>query len=366
MVTRLERLRGLGDSGDADRGALRPLRELAAQWQRELRCEGAPADHADLALTGAVLACAYPDRIAQRRAGADNRYLLSNGRGAVLLEAEPLAAADWIVAAHLDGAREALSSLPPPSSAAVVALYGALIGGRRSSPGMSANRAYGRAGSGWASWWWRTIPGRGRRRGQAALLAGIRRRGAGCLPWGDAARELQARIGFLHRLAPRDWPDVRDEALLCTLEDWLSPHLQGMTRLAQLKRLDLRALLLERLSWAEQRRLDELAPASLTVPSGSWVRIDYRQETPVLAVRLQEMFGLTENPRVAGGRVPVLLHLLSPARRPMQITQDLAAFWQGAYHDVKKELKGRYPKHHWPDDPLKARPTAGAKRRRRG
>jgi ATP-dependent helicase HrpB len=137
-----------------------------------------------------------------------------------------------------------------------------------------------------------------------------------------------------------------------------------MARLAQLKRLDLHAVLLARLPWAQQRRLDELAPACLTVPSGSRVRLDYRQETPVLAVRLQEMFGLTETPRVAGGQVPVLLHLLSPARRPMQITSDLAAFWQGAYHDVKKELKGRYPKHHWPDDPFKAPPTAGAKRRR--
>jgi ATP-dependent helicase HrpB len=138
-----------------------------------------------------------------------------------------------------------------------------------------------------------------------------------------------------------------------------------MTRIAQLKRLDLHAVLLARLSWAEQRRLDELAPVSLTVPSGSRVRLDYREETPVLAVRLQEMFGLTETPRVAGGQVPVLLHLLSPARRPMQITHDLAAFWRGAYHEVRKELKGRYPKHHWPDDPLKAPPTAGAKRRKR-
>jgi ATP-dependent helicase HrpB len=166
-------------------------------------------------------------------------------------------------------------------------------------------------------------------------------------------------------LAPQDWPDVRDETLLATLDDWLSPWLQGMTRLSQLRRLDLRAALLAQLSWPQQRRLDELAPATLTVPSGSRVRLDYRQETPVLAVRLQEMFGLTDTPCVAGGRVPVLLHLLSPARRPVQITRDLAAFWQGGYHEVKKELKGRYPKHHWPDDPLQAPPTAGAKRRRR-
>ncbi len=369
MVPRLERLRGLGDSGDADRGALRPLRELAAQWHRELRCEGAPADHADLALTGAVLACAYPDRIAQRRAGAENRYVLSNGRGAVFIEAEPLAAADWIVAAHLDGAREARIFLAAAiQREQLLDYHGALIGERtfvawdECEQGVRARRQQRLGELVLSDESWAEADGQAV---QAALLAGIYRNGAGCLPWSDAARELQARIGFLHRLAPRDWPDVRDETLFSTLEDWLSPHLQGMTRLAQLKRLDLRALLLERLSWAEQRRLDELAPATLTVPSGSRVRLDYRQDTPVLAVRLQEMFGLTATPRVAGGRVPVLLHLLSPARRPMQITQDLAAFWQGAYHDVKKELKGRYPKHHWPDDPLKAQPTAGAKRRRK-
>jgi ATP-dependent helicase HrpB len=369
MVPRLERLRGLGDSGDADRGALRLLRELAAQWQRELRCAGAPADHADLALTGAVLACAYPDRIAQRRAGAENRYVLSNGRGAMFIEAEPLAAADWIVAAHLDGAREARIFLAAAIQREQLLHYhGALIGERtfvawdEREQGVQARRQQRLGELVLSDEPWAEADGQAV---QAALLAGIRRNGAGCLPWSDAARELQARIGFLHRLAPRDWPDVRDETLFTTLEDWLSPHLQGMTRLAQLKRLDLRALLLERLSWVEQRRLDELAPVTLTVPSGSRVRLDYRQETPVLAVRLQEMFGLTETPRIAGGRVPVLLHLLSPARRPMQITQDLAAFWQGAYHDVKKELKGRYPKHHWPDAPLKAQPTAGAKRRRK-
>jgi ATP-dependent helicase HrpB len=369
IVPRIERLRGLGGAGEADRGALRPLRELAAQWQRELRCAAAPADHADLALTGAVLAFAYPDRIAQRRAGADNRFLLSNGRGALFIEAESLAALDWIVAAHLDGAREARIFLAAAIQREQLLQYhGALIGERtfvawdEREQAVQARRQQRLGELVVADEPWAEADGEAV---QAALLAGIRRGGAACLPWSDAARDLQARIGFLHRLGPQDWPDVRDDTLLSTLEYWLSPYLQGMTRLAQLKRLDLHAALLARLSWTQQRQLDELAPASLTVPSGSRVRLDYRQETPVLAVRLQEMFGLTETPRVAGGRVPVLLHLLSPARRPMQITSDLAAFWRGAYHDVKKELKGRYPKHHWPDDPLKAQPVAGAKRRRK-
>jgi ATP-dependent helicase HrpB len=199
---------------------------------------------------------------------------------------------------------------------------------------------------------------------QSTLLEGIRRNGLACLPWNAAARQLQARISFMHRAAPRNWPDASDAMLLSTLHEWLLPYVHSMRRLAQLRRLDLYAVLLAQLSWAQQRQLDELAPSHLTVPSGSRVRLDYSQETPVLAVRLQEMFGLADTPRIAGGRLPVLLHLLSPARRPVQVTQDLATFWQGSYHDVKKELKGRYPKHHWPDDPLQAEPTARAKRNR--
>ena len=369
IVLRLELLRGVHTDGGTVPAVVRQIRTQAAHWRRQLRCAAAPADHSDLALTGVLLAYAYPDRIAQRRAGASRRYLLSNGRGAVFLDAEPLAAADWIVAAHLDGARESRIFLAAAiTQEQLLKYHGALISEqsfvawseREQAVQARCQQRLGElvvADEPWTE--------AGAEAVEAALLAGIRRSGAGCLPWNRAARELQARIGFLQRLAPHDWPDARDESLLCTLEDWLSPWLQGMTRLAQLKRLDLHAALLARLSWTQQRALDELAPASLKVPSGSRVRLDYREETPVLAVRLQEMFGLIETPCVAGGRVPVLLHLLSPAHRPMQITRDLAAFWREGYHEVKKELKGRYPKHHWPDDPLKAPPAAGTKRRRR-
>jgi ATP-dependent RNA helicase HrpB len=367
ILPRLELLRGLHTEGGVVPDAVRQIRTQAAHWRRQLRCEAVPADHADLALTGVVLAYAYPDRIAQRRAGAQRRYLLSNGRGAMFTEAEPLVAGDWIVAAHLDGAREArifLAAAIPREL--LLRHHGAIIEERtlvawdEREQGVQTRRQQRLGALVVSDEPWPEADGEAV---QAALIGGIRRTGGGCLPWSDAARELQARIGFLHRLAPRDWPDVSDAALLSALEHWLGPYLQGMTRLAQLRRIDLSTLLLAQLSWPQQRRLDELAPACLTVPSGSRIRIDYRQETPVLAVRLQEMFGLTQTPCVAGGRVPVLLHLLSPARRPMQITRDLAAFWQVGYHEVKKELKGRYPKHHWPDDPLKAQPVAGVKRR---
>jgi ATP-dependent helicase HrpB len=196
-----------------------------------------------------------------------------------------------------------------------------------------------------------------------ALLAGIRLRGLACLPWNDAARELRARMQFMHEQLDRSWPDVSDAVLLATLENWLQPYLIKMSRLSHLARLDMTAILLAQLSWPQQQQLEQVLPTHINVPSGSRIRVDYSHSPPVLAVRLQEMFGLADTPRIARGKIPVLLHLLSPAQRPVQITQDLAGFWQSSYHDVKKDMKGRYPKHHWPDDPLRAQATSRAKRK---
>jgi ATP-dependent helicase HrpB len=182
-----------------------------------------------------------------------------------------------------------------------------------------------------------------------------------CLPWTPDRRSWQQRVLFLRRIFPEeDWPDVSDPALLASLENWLGPHLDGITRLSGLKKVDLGRALKGLLSWPQRRRLEELAPTHLEVPSGSRIRLDYSAEVPVLAVRVQEMFGCAETPRVAGGRQPVLVHLLSPAGRPVQVTQDLAGFWADSYHAVKRELKGRYPKHPWPEDPMKAAPTKRA------
>jgi ATP-dependent helicase HrpB len=197
-----------------------------------------------------------------------------------------------------------------------------------------------------------------------ALLQGIRLRGLSCLPWTDAARALQSRMQFMHAHVDNSWPEVSDEALLATLDSWLRPYLSNMSRLSHLQRLDLHGLLLGQLAWEQQRQLDQQLPTHITVPSGSRIRLDYSQCPPVLAVRLQEMFGLADTPRIANGKIAVLLHLLSPAQRPVQITQDLAGFWQSSYHEVKKDLKGRYPKHHWPDNPMQAEATARAKRRK--
>ncbi|MNZ95661.1 ATP-dependent RNA helicase HrpB [compost metagenome] len=202
-----------------------------------------------------------------------------------------------------------------------------------------------------------------------ALLGLVRRKGLELLPWTPELRQWQARVLLLRRLdlekgASSEWPDVSDAALLDSLEDWLLPYLGKVSRLAHFANLELPGILHSLLPWPLPQRLDELAPRTLQVPSGSSIRLDYSESPPVLAVRLQELFGLAETPRIAGGRLAVKLHLLSPAQRPVQVTQDLANFWRSTYAEVKKDLKGRYPKHYWPDDPLIAEPTARAKPRK--
>ncbi len=201
-----------------------------------------------------------------------------------------------------------------------------------------------------------------------ALLGLVRRRGLELLPWNPELRQWQARVALLRRLdlaakGESEWPDLSDGALLASLEDWLQPWLGKVSRLSHFANLDLAGILQSLLPWPLPQRLDELAPRTLEVPSGSRIRLDYSDEMPVLAVRLQELFGLADTPRIAGGRQIVLLHLLSPARRPVQVTQDLASFWANTYVEVKKDLKGRYPKHWWPEDPMEAEPTARAKPR---
>jgi ATP-dependent helicase HrpB len=184
------------------------------------------------------------------------------------------------------------------------------------------------------------------------------------LGWTEPARQLRARVAFLARHDPAGgWPDLDDAALVAALEDWLGPWLRGVTRLDEARRLYLAPALLARLDHAQRERLDRLAPTHLGVPSGSRRPLDYAADPPVLAVKLQEMFGQADTPRVCAGRVPVMLHLLSPAQRPVQVTQDLAAFWSRGYAEVRKELRGRYPKHPWPEDPRNAVPTARVKRR---
>jgi ATP-dependent helicase HrpB len=177
--------------------------------------------------------------------------------------------------------------------------------------------------------------------------------GLAALPWTPALENLRARVAFL-RAHEEGWPDLSDAALLATLGEWLGPFLEAVTRRAHLARVDLAAALGTLLPYELRRRLDAEAPTHVAVPSGSRIAIDYAGAEPVLAARLQEMFGLAESPRIAGGRVPLLIHLLSPAGRPVQVTRDLASFWRGGYREVRAELRARYPRHYWPDDPATA------------
>jgi len=367
ITLRVELLRRTGQASTPAAGLLRQIRTTASRWQRQLRCQPSPADHSDLSMAGVLLAFAYPDRIARRRPGSHNRFIMSNGRGALFAGAEPLAAEEMVVAAHLDGSREAriflaarvqAEELRSTQAALLSEVTSVSWDDREQCVQARRQQRIGAVVLDDQPW-----PEADPQAVAQALLEGVRRQGAAVLPWNAASRELQARLCFMHRLVPQTWPDVSDHVLLETLESWLLPWITGMTRIAQLKRLDLHAILRARLDWPAQQRLDEQAPALLQVPSGSRVRLDYSHTIPVLAVRLQELFGLKETPRIAGGRVPLLLHLLSPARRPVQITRDLGAFWQGSYHEVRKELKGRYPKHHWPDDPLAAEASARTRRK---
>jgi ATP-dependent helicase HrpB len=200
---------------------------------------------------------------------------------------------------------------------------------------------------------------------EAALLDGLLGQGIGRLPWSESAQQLRERLAFLHQLDPAQWPDVSDAALAEHIAEWLGPFLTGLRSLAEVNRLDLSEALLSWLpgGWSQRQELDRLAPAHLEVPTGSRIRLDYSDPAvPVLAVRLQEIFGLLDTPRVAGGQIPLTMHLLSPGYRPVQVTRDLRSFWTAGYFEVRKDMRGRYPKHYWPDNPLEAEPMRGTRR----
>jgi ATP-dependent helicase HrpB len=350
----------------ADANGCQRAEQAASQFRRLLRIE---QQDDDAAMAGVLLAFAYPDRVAMARTAGSNRYLLSSGRGAKLPDKEMRRPAT-LVAASLDAG--------DVEGAIYLAAQIDLDELRRYLPTHVRTQEVVR----WDETEQAVIARREQRFGElvlesavlakadpeamrVAMLEGIRRMGLDALPWTPAIREWQARVLALRHWCPEEeWPDVSDAALAATLADWLGPYLDGITRRSHLTRLDLAEILKACLDWKQQQRLDEGAPAHVEVPSGSHIRLAYTPgEAPVLAVKLQEMFGLADTPRVAWGRVPITLHLLSPARRPIQVTQDLRGFWERTYAEVKKELKGRYPKHPWPDDPWQAPPTARAKRR---
>jgi ATP-dependent helicase HrpB len=363
---RVQLLRGESNDPALDRNQRARIRQSALDWRRQLGVK--KEAQSAIAQCGQVLALAYPDRLAQRRGGA-GQFRLSNGRGAMLPARDPLAAEDFLAIGSLDGeAREARIFLAAPI--ALAEIEEDFAGAIEENAVLAWNPRAEMVEAKRARRLWSLVldekPLKNPPPDQvvAAMIEGIRAMGLAALPWTENARNLQARVAFLRRVGDErhSWPDLSDDALLAGLEDWLAPYLAGMTRRAHLANLDIMEVLLARLDWKQRQVLDELAPTHLTVPSGSRVPLDYQSgDVPVLAVRLQEMFGATDTPTIAGGKIQVLLHLLSPARRPMQVTRDLKSFWVNSYRAVKADLKGQYPKHYWPDDPLQAAPTARAK-----
>lgn len=359
----------LGGTGP---GVIQRIWQTSQKWQKMLGITAYPENQKHkIDLIGILLAQAYPDRIAQRQAKDSRRYKLANGRLARFRRPDPLEHSEYLVIADLDGAQP-LSHIymaTPIHQDDLFKHFPDLLQTKECVEWNEATQS--------------VIANREQRFGQlileesrlpkpnselvvAALLKGIRVNGLSCLPWTKAHYNWQARVQFLRRvMGPEtDWPDVSNDTLLRTFETWLAPYLTGIFSFAQLKKFDLTWPLHALLTTEQRRNIDTLAPTHLTVPSGSRIALDYESgEIPILAVRLQELFGMTETPFIANNTIPVLIHLQSPARRPVQTTQDLKSFWKTGYVEVKKELKGRYPKHFWPDDPLQAPPTRGIKKR---
>ncbi|MBM2622426.1 ATP-dependent helicase HrpB [Actinoplanes sp. LDG1-06] len=322
----------------------------------------------DLA-AGLVVGLAYPERVARVREAGGRAYLMAGGTAADLGPGSGLAGVEWLAIASADrtaGARTArIRAAVPLDEATAVEAAATLLGDTTEIGWVDGDvvaRTVRRLGA--ITLVERRIADPDPALVRAALLEGLRREGLGLLTWSRAANELRERLAFAHATLGDPWPDVSDEALLARADDWLD--LGTARRRSELARVDVAAGLRRLLPWSVAGRLDEVAPERLPVPSGSRVRVDYTDpESPVLAVKVQEAFGWRDAPRLADGRVPVLLHLLSPAGRPVAVTRDLASFWQQGYPQVRAELRGRYPRHPWPEDPTTAEPTRRAKPRSR-
>lgn len=342
------------------RGAARDrIRQSAKQITDLLRCG---EDTSDLS-HGVMLALAYPDRIAERR--GQNRFRMANGGGAVVAEHDNVSKADHIAIALLDNAQaDAKVFLAGVITLADIEKHFADLITTQSRAGWDSRQnavvASTRRSLGAVVLEERALPSPDPAVLAQGMVDGVRSFGLSALPWGEAAESLRNRVRFLARTMPdAGWPDLSDATLLATLEDWLSPYLAGMVRKSDLARLDMTNILRGLVPYQLLSQIDTLAPQRMEVPSGGHYRIDYETDgDPVLRVRLQEMFGLHSAPQVAGGRAKLRIELLSPAGRPVAVTQSLETFWTNAYPDVRKDMRGRYPKHYWPENPLEAQAVA--------
>lgn len=352
---RLDLLHGR-DRADADGATVHRIRRAAALHRRRLRVHGSVRAEGD---AGALLAAGFPDRIAARRGAMDGAFRLASGQGARLPATDPLGKAALLAVADLElqgtetrirmaapierGVLEARfpERLRREEGAAFDARSGAVVARRRLMFGPLVLEEA-------------TLPHADPAAVAVALADAAAERGLRDLDWTDAARQVQARIGWMRQVEGEAWPDVSDAALAASVRDWLAPHLHGRTRLGELRGLEVTALLLDSLPWDRRRALDAALPPRLALPAGRSAAIDYAREVPTLEARAQHLFGLAGLPPLAGGRVPLQVALLSPAGRPVAVTGDLAGFWKGAWADVRKDMRGRYPKHAWPEDPSAA------------
>ena len=356
--SRLALLSGESRAARGGQGGVQRAKQLARQYRGMLRGKATQpvADPDHPRWLGALLALAYPDRVAQQRKSGGAEYRLANGRAALFGEVDGLMKQPWLVIADLgsrQGQREEriylAAEFDPVLLDGVLSEQVSVVDQLDWDEREGVLRAERQRKVGELVLSREPLTGLDEAARIQALVSLVRRKGLELLPWTPELRQWQARVALLRQLdiesqGQSEWPDVSDAALLATLEEWLAPYLGRVTRLSHFANLDLSSIVRNVLRWPLPQRLDELAPHHITVPSGSSVRLDYSEHPPILAVRLQELFGLSDTPRIAGGRQTVKLHLLSPARRPVQVTQDLANFWRSTYAEVKKDLKGRYPK----------------------
>ncbi len=368
LTLRLECLRKWrsGERVSADRNVLERIEKLAAIWRRHfnLLVDNSIPLAQDV---GRLVAAAYPERIARQLDKNSERYKLTNGRIAKLPLHDTLMHESWLSIAQLDaGSGEGKIFLAAPIDPKQLLSMAKQIESiqwdteREMIVATSEKRIGNLVLESKPS---QTIP---QEQKIELLCKVIANEGLKMIGWGEEQREWQARIMSLKTWRPEEvWPDVSEESLLQTLGDWLAPYLTQATKKIDLQRLDLNAILAGILSWELSNRAEKLAPSTMEVPSGSFIKIQYfiNAQSPTMEVRLQEVFGLTETPSINEGRTKVLMHLLSPGYKPVQVTQDLKSFWQTTYHDVRKELRMRYPKHSWPEDPWTAQAVRGAKRR---
>jgi ATP-dependent helicase HrpB len=356
---RLDLLHG-GDHPNADRPAIQRIRRAAALHRRRLGVHGSVHPEGD---PGALLAAGFPDRIAAMRGVMAGAFRLASGQGARLATTDKLAKSPLLAVADLElqGTEARIRMAAPIDRAALEARFpdrfvreeGAAFDARAGAVQARRRLRFGPLVLEEA-----TIPHADPAAAAVALAAAVAERGLRDLPWGEGAKQLQARIGWMRQAEGEAWPDLSDAALVATVQDWLAPHLHGKTRLTELSGLNLPDILLQGLPWDRRQRLDAALPTRLPLPMGRSAALDYAREVPTLEARAQHLYGLSSLPKLADGKVPLQVALLSPAGRPIALTGDLAGFWKAGWLDARKDMRGRYPRHNWPEDPASAQADA--------